>query len=133
MKEERNAIFTFERFLDKGDKKATLLCFRGVRTYAQLPAEYLRGEKCFYRGNTDGTDLGKICLVGYSGPYDTTLPYDGFREPHHRSISQGDTIEGKMLPDLIAFFKDCGEDLGKINRRQSKENKDWKCQKDVVI
>ena len=132
MKEERNAIFTFERFLDKGDKKATLLCFRGVRTYAQLPAEYLRGKKYFFRGDLEGKSLGTIWLIGfnYCGSH---LPYDGFSELHHNYIKQGDTIEGNTMTNLIAYFKECGEELGKINRRQAKENKDWMGQEDVVI
>ena len=131
MKDNR-AIFTFTRFLDKRDKKATLLCFRGVLTYAKLPAEYLRGKKYFYRGDTEGKSLGTINLVGfsYAGHH---LPYDGFSEPHHNYIKQGDTIEGETMTNMIAYFRECGETLGRINRRQNKENVHWEGQEDVVI
>ena len=132
MKDNR-AIFTFDKTLDKGDKKATLVCFRGVRKYDELPAEYLRGRNCFFRGDVDGTSLGTICMVGYTGPYSSDLRYDGHSIPNCHRISQGDTINGRMLPDLIAFFKECGANLGEINRRQVTENKDWEGEQEVVI
>ncbi len=130
MKKER-AKLTFKRTIDHGDRKATLMCIQGVRTYDKLPAEYLRCNQYFYRGDTEGKSLGTICIVGYRDPT-SSLTYCGFSEPHHHTISQGDTINGDVLHDLINYFRGCGKTLGEISRRQAKENVGWNAEMQEV-
>ncbi len=118
----KQAVLTFKKFIDRGDKKITLICFRDVRKYYDLPAEYLRQEKHFYRGNPQGNQLGTIFLVGFQSPHILTTEVEGLPVA---CISQGDTLDGEVLGPLVSYVRECGKDLGSILRRQEKANKGW--------
>lgn len=116
------AVLIFKKFIDRGDKKITLVCFKEVRKYYDLPAEYLRQEKHFYRGNPQGNQMGTIFLKGFHDPHIKTLEVDGLPVS---CISQGDTLDGEVFGPLVEYVRECGKDLGTILRRQEKDNKGW--------